>query len=211
MPSGKELRRIAILGTGIMGRGIAQSFLMGGCHVALHDVQEAAIASARASILQNMVLWGQAGLLGEEEIAPAMARLSQAIRLDEAVAAADFVVEAVSEDLSLKQKIFQQTERHCGADTIIASNTSSLSIREIGKLVNNRRRTIITHWINPPHIIPAVEVVKGADTAEETMDATCALLARIGKVPIRISREIPGLLINRIQIAMIREICDLYA
>jgi 3-hydroxybutyryl-CoA dehydrogenase len=210
MQSEKEIRHIAVLGAGIMGRGIAQSFLIGGYPVILHDIQETIIASARAHIRQNMTLFHRAGLLREEEIAPAMARLSHTLHLEEAVATADFVIETVSEDLSLKQQIFQQTEAFCRANTIIASNTSSLTIREIGRLVTNRQRTVITHWFNPPHIVPVVEVVKGKETAEKTIDATCALLVRIRKLPIRISWEIPGFLVNRILIAMIREVFDLY-
>jgi 3-hydroxybutyryl-CoA dehydrogenase len=210
MPPEKEIRHIAILGAGIMGRGIAQSFLMGGYPVILHDIEETTIASARADILKNMDLFYRAGLLREEEIAPAMARLSHTVHLKEAVAKANFVVETVPEDLSLKQQIFQKTEVFCGPNTIIASNTSSLTIREIAKFVRNRERTVITHWFNPPHIVPVVEVVKGEETAEKTIDATCALLTRIRKLPVRISREIPGFLVNRILIAMIREVLDLY-
>ncbi len=210
MQSEAKIRQIAILGAGLMGRGIAQSFLMGGYPVALYDTQEDVVAAAREDILGGMTLFRKAGLLREEDIAPAMARLSRATCLREAAATAGFIVEAVSEDLDLKQRIFQQTESYCGTDTIIASNTSSLTLGEIGKLVRNRRRTIITHWINPPHIIPTVEVVKGEDTDEQTIDATCALLAGIGKVPIRINKEVPGFLVNRIQIAMVREVFDLY-
>jgi 3-hydroxybutyryl-CoA dehydrogenase len=119
-------------------------------------------------------------------------------------------VEAAPEDLSLKQGLFQEVESLCSKDTIIATNTSSLTLRDFGARVKDKERLVITHWFNPPHIVPTVEVVKAEQTSEETMDTTYELLAKIRKLPVKIYQELPGFVVNRIQVAMVREVFDLY-
>ena len=126
------------------------------------------------------------------------------------VEGSQFIVEAVSEDLALKQELFEKVESFCGPDTIIASNTSSLTLKDIGIRVRDKKRLVITHWFNPPHIVPAVEVVKSEHTDDETMDTVMKLMESIRKTPVRINMELPGFLINRIQMALAREVLDLY-
>lgn len=206
----EEIKNVAVLGAGIMGHGIAQSFLMGGFSVHLYDVQEAILETAKAHIRSNLELFQQSGFIQGGEIGPALQRLAPTVRLKEAVEESDFVLEAAPENLDLKQTLFQQVESLCRPDTIIASNTSSLTLKEIGARVKKKDRLVITHWFNPPHIVPTVEVVKGDHTSEETMEMAYQLLTRIRKEPVRIHRELPGFLVNRIQIAMAREVFDLY-
>jgi len=206
----EEIRNISVLGAGIMGHGIAQSFLMGGYPVSLYDVKESILDTARAHMKNNLELFRQFELIGEQDIPPAFERLSTHTDLKAAVEGSDFIVEAAPEDLPIKQALFQRVESFCRKDTIIATNTSSLTLREIGAQVKDKERLVITHWFNPPHIVPTVEVVKGEQTSDETMATAYGLLAKIKKVPVKIYRELPGFVVNRIQVAMVREVFDLY-
>lgn len=206
----KEVRNISVLGAGLMGHGIAQSFLMGGYPVWLYDIQESILGTAKHHIEKSLALFFQAGLIGEEGIEQALKRLTTTVDLRTAVEGSDFIVEAAPEDLKIKQELFQRVESFCGKDAILASNTSSLTLKDIGAQVKNRERLVVTHWFNPPQIVPTVEVVKGEWTSDETMDLAYGLLVKIKKLPVKIYQELPGFLVNRIQIAMAREILDLY-
>lgn len=205
-----DIRTISVLGAGIMGHGIAQAFLMGGYPVRLYDVKDSILDTARAHIKENLELFQEAGLLTGAEAASAMERLTTTLDLKTTVDGSDFVVEAAPEDLALKQDLFQRVEALCPDTAIMASNTSSLTMTEIGAKVKKKERLVITHWFNPPHIVPTVEVVKGEKTSDETMETAVALLSRIRKLPVRINVELPGFLVNRIQAAMAREVFDLY-
>ncbi len=206
----EDIKTITVLGAGIMGHGIAQTFLMSGFPVRLFDLKESILDTARAHIAKNLELFHEMGLVKKRAIAPALKGLTTTTDLRAAVQGSDFIIEAVSENLALKQDLFQQVESFCGGDAIIASNTSSLMLTDIGARVKKKERLVITHWFNPPHIVPTVEVVKGEKTSDETVDTTVDLLARIKKLPVKINIELPGFLVNRIQAAMAREILDLH-
>ncbi len=206
----EEIQNISVLGAGIMGHGIAQSFLMGGYPVWLYDIRESILETAKGHIEKNLELFSQAGFIGKGDIEPILSRLSITTDLENTVEGSDFIVDAAPEDLSLKQELFQRVESLCGKDTIIATNTSSLILKDIGARVKRKERLIITHWFNPPHIVPTVEVVKGEWTSDETMETAYGLLTKIKKVPVKIYQELPGFLVNRIQVAMAREVFDLY-
>ncbi len=205
-----KIKSISVLGAGIMGHGIAQAFLMGGYPVRLYDIQESILKTARAHIKENLLLFARFGLIKKKEISPALGRLLTTTELKEAVKGSDFVVEAAPENLALKQELFAKVERLSRKETIIASNTSSFTLREIGSRVRNKGRLVITHWFNPPHIVPTVEVVKGPGTTDATMDAAFGLLTKIRKAPVKINVEMPGFIVNRIQVALIREVWDLW-
>ncbi|MGQ9858067.1 MAG: 3-hydroxyacyl-CoA dehydrogenase family protein [Thermodesulfobacteriota bacterium] len=207
----EDIRSVSVLGAGIMGHGIAQAFLMGGYAVRLYDIKDSILETARAHIRKNMEMFAQEGLLDPAEIAPAMDRLITTTELGRAVEGSDFIVEAAPEDLSLKQDLFAQVEELCPPSAIVATNTSSLTLEEIGRKVKDRTRLVVTHWFNPPHIVPTVEVVRGPETSDETMETAVSLMQRIRKMPVRIQKELPGFLVNRIQTALIREVWDLYA
>ena len=206
----EEIKNISILGAGIMGHGIAQSFLMGGYPVTLYDIQESILETAKAHIKKNLEAFHQFDLIGKQDIDLSLQRLSTTAHLQHAVEGADFIVEATPEDLRLKQDLFEHVESFCGKHAIIASNTSSLTLTDIGSRVKNKERLIITHWFNPPHIVPTVEVVKGDETSDVTMEMAYQLLEKIKKMPVKIHQELPGFLVNRIQIAMAREVLALY-
>jgi 3-hydroxyacyl-CoA dehydrogenase len=206
----EDIKTISVLGAGIMGHGIAQTFLLAGYPVLLYDLKESILETAKAHIKKNLELFYDAGLVKKRDIAPALRRLATTTDLRVAVEHGDFILEAAPENLALKQDLFRQVESLCPGRAIIASNTSSLRMTDIGSQVKRKERLVITHWFNPPHIVPTVEVVKGEKTSEATAETTVALLTKIGKLPVKIKLELPGFLVNRIQMAMAREVIDLY-
>ena len=125
--------------------------------------------------------------------------------LKEAATGAHFVVEAVLENLELKQDIFKDLDQICPDKTILATNTSVISITEIAQKAKDRGRILGTHFWNPPYLIPLVEVIRGEDTSEEAMDVTYALMKRVGKHPVRVNKDVPGFVGNRLQHALWRE------
>ncbi|HSR12422.1 MAG TPA: 3-hydroxyacyl-CoA dehydrogenase family protein [Thermodesulfobacteriota bacterium] len=206
----ENVKRISVLGAGIMGHGIAQSFLMGGYPVHLYDVQDSILQTAVAHIRSNLELFVQVGLLRAGEIEASMKRLTTTTELEEAVKESDFIIEAAPEKVELKQTLLEQVESYCPKESILASNTSSLTLKQMGMKVKNKGRLVITHWFNPPHIVPAVEVVRGEETNDETFDTAFELLRKIKKLPVKIHRELPGFIVNRLQVALAREVFDLY-
>ncbi len=206
----EEIKNITVLGSGIMGHGIAQSFLMGGYPVMLFDISEPILVTAKAHVKKNLELFFKSDLIKEEDIEASLKRLTTTTDLEKAVSKADFIVEAAPEDLNLKQGLFEKIESFCDENTIIASNTSSLTLKEIGEKVKNKSRLVVTHWFNPPHIVPTVEVVKNEGTSNETAGTAYGLMEKIKKTPVMINWEIPGFIVNRIQIAMVREVLNLY-
>ncbi|MCG6881981.1 MAG: 3-hydroxyacyl-CoA dehydrogenase family protein [Deltaproteobacteria bacterium] len=205
-----DIKNITVLGSGIMGHGIAQSFLMGGYKVMLFDISDAILATAKAHVKKNLELFFKSGLIPETDIEASLQRLSTTTDLEKAVSGADFIIEAAPEDINLKQDLFEKIESFAKENAIIASNTSSLTLQAIGERVKNKSRLVVTHWFNPPHIVPTVEVVKNEDTSDETVAVAYELMEKIKKSPVKINWEIPGFIVNRIQIAMVREVLNLY-
>ncbi len=206
----EEIHEIAVLGAGLMGHGIAQSFIVGGYPVMLYDLQESVLNSAEAHIKNSLELFCGADLIKSKEIGPALDRLTCTLDLKRAVEGADFITEAIPENLAHKQDIFQRVEDLCRPEAILASNTSSLTLKDIGARVKNKQRLVTTHWFNPPQLVPTVEVVRGEETTDETVQAAYDLLMKIRKVPVKLNRELPGFLVNRIQTALAREVLDLF-
>jgi 3-hydroxyacyl-CoA dehydrogenase len=206
----EEIHQIAVLGAGLMGHGIAQSFIAGGYPVVLYDVQGSKLNSAEAHIRNSLERFSGADLIKSKDIDSALDRLICTMDLKCAVEGADFITEAIPEDLSLKQEFFQKIEALCRSEAILASNTSSLTLKDIGARVKNKHRLVTTHWFNPPQLVPTVEIVRGEETSDDTVEAAYDLLTKIRKVPVKINRELPGFLVNRIQVALVREVLDLF-
>jgi 3-hydroxybutyryl-CoA dehydrogenase len=157
----------------------------------------------------NLIPFVEEEFIDKSEMEEILDRIHLFADLEQAVREADFITEAIFEDLKAKQVLFEEVERHCSADAILASNTSSFRMTDISSLMKKPERAIVTHWFNPPHLVPLVEVVLGERTSEETYQATNSLLLKIRKVPVRVQKEIPGFLINRIQTALHREMYSL--
>jgi 3-hydroxybutyryl-CoA dehydrogenase len=151
-------KNIAVIGAGLMGHGIAQIFAVHGHPVNLMDLEDTVLSNAIQSIRSNLALMARKGIGSEAEIEPAIQRIRTTTDLAEAVSQAQFVVEAVLEKLDLKQNIFKELDALCPPDTILATNTSVISITEIAQKSNHRGRIVGTHFWNPPYLIPLVEV-----------------------------------------------------
>jgi 3-hydroxybutyryl-CoA dehydrogenase len=205
----KEIKQITVVGAGLMGHGIAQSFAQKTYPVTLYDLNGSILERALSQIRSNLETFVEVGHETKENIEKVLSQIRVSIDLHEAVKRAHLVIEAAPEDLTLKRNLFEELDRCCLEDAILASNTSTLPIYEIGRRVKRKERLVITHWFNPPHIIPTIEVVPGEKTSIEVLEMTLELLRKIGKKPIKILKEIPGFLINRIQTAMSREILSL--
>ncbi len=189
--------RIAVIGAGLMGHGIAQVFTLAGHDVAIYDSIASSLDSAKARIVTNLKgLGDDQGAV--ERVAP-VADLAQAVR------EADYVVEAVLEDLPLKQKLFTETETYVRPDTILASNTSVIPITRIMEGLKQRDRALGTHWWNPPYLVPLVEVIETQWTSPRAVDFTMKLHADAGKTPAHVKKDVPGFIGNRLQHALWRE------
>jgi 3-hydroxybutyryl-CoA dehydrogenase len=205
----KPIRHIAVLGLGAMGHGIVQTFAAAGFQVSGFDEQPAARSALLKFIKRNLKDFVAAGLIRQSSVAPLLGRIRVCDSEAEAVHGAQFVTEAVREDLAVKQNLFARIEGLVSADTILASNSSTFTISQSAKKMRRPERAIVTHWFNPPHIVPVVEVVPGTRTSAQVTNATLALMKRAGKEAVRIDREIPGFIVNRVQVAVMREVWDL--
>ncbi len=205
----KPIRNIAVLGLGTMGHGIVQAFASAGFQVTGYDEREPVRRALHKVIEQNMKDFVAAGLARKSSVGPLLARIRVCDSEAEAVRNAQFVIEAVREDLRIKQKLFARLEGLVADDTILGSNSSTFPISQSAAKMRRPQRAIVTHWFNPAHIVPVVEVVPGKHTSEQVTQATLALMKKIGKEAVRIDREIPGFIVNRVQIAVWREVWDL--
>ena len=188
---------ITIIGAGLMGHGIAQVFARAGHRVRVYD----AVAASLASLSQRI----ESNLRQLEEPVDCLPLVSGHADLADALAGADFVFEAAPEKIELKHAIFADLERLAPAGAIIASNTSVIPIGSIVQGLATRERMLGTHWWNPPFLVPLVEVVGTPDTSEDAIAATLALLEAAGKTPVRVMKDVPGFVGNRLQHALWRE------
>ena len=202
MPNSKQ---IAIIGAGMMGHGIAQIFASHGHWVSLLDVSEEILARAIENIRANLTLLAKNGIGNKRDIESIIKRVRVTLNLEEAASKAKFVVEAVPEKLDLKQTLFQKLDAICSSDTILATNTSVISITDIAAKASKRDRIVGTHFWNPPYLVPLVEVIKGEKTSPEVVDLTADLLRSVGKYPVKVKRDVPGFVGNRLQHALWRE------
>ena len=193
--------KIAVIGAGLMGHGIAQVFALAGHDVTITDSFKDTLDSAKDRILANLKD------LGDDQ--SAVSRVTPIADLGAAVREADYVVEAVLEDLPLKQKLFAEIEPLVRPGTILASNTSVIPITDIMKGLKHRERALGTHWWNPPYLVPLVEVIETQWTKPEAVDFTMKLHAAAGKKPAHVKKDVPGFIGNRLQHALWREAVSL--
>jgi 3-hydroxyacyl-CoA dehydrogenase len=205
----KSINTVAVLGLGTMGHGIAQVFAAAGCRVLGYDEQAAARDSLHDRVRENLQEFVAAGLVRKRAIGEILGRITVCDREEDAVREAQFVTEAMREDLAAKQELFARIEKSVSDKTILASNSSTFPISQSGAKLRRPERAIVTHWFNPPHLVPTVEVVPSNRTSEQTTRASLALLKRCGKQAIRLNHELPGFLVNRVQVAVMREVWDL--
>jgi len=195
---------IMVVGAGLMGHGIAQIFALHGHPVWLVDSNAQSLDSAQERVRANLTNMAKHGVDLGADIQESLDRISTTA--DMAVCAdCDFVIEAVFENLELKQHIFADLDRMCPPETVLCSNTSVMSITEIAAQAQRRERIVGTHFWNPPYLIPLVEVVRAQESADWCITATFELLARVGKHPVHVHKDVPGFVGNRLQHALWRE------
>lgn len=203
--SASEISKIAVVGAGLMGHGIALQFALGGFEVRLNDVSEKSLEQARHNIKAGLELLQGLGVVDAEAAALVPQRIHAGTSLVDSLAGVDFVVEAVFEDLSLKRNVFVELDRLAPDHTILASNTSSFMSSQLAPATARPDRVLVTNWWNPPYLLPLVEVVPGPATSDDTTEATRALLTRAGKRPVVLRKESLGFIGNRMQFALLRE------
>lgn len=200
-----EIRHISVIGAGLMGRGIALEFALAGYHVSLNDVSDGMLSDAVDSIATDLKMLQEMGLATVTQTAPVPDRIRTTSSLEDAVADADFVVEAVTEDLSVKEGVFAQFDMHSPARAILASNSSTFMPSQMARATGRPDRVVVTHYFNPPYLVPVVEIVGSPETSDETIEVARRLLSKVGKRSVVLKKEAPGFIVNRLQIALMRE------
>ncbi|MDQ6887671.1 MAG: 3-hydroxybutyryl-CoA dehydrogenase [Gemmatimonadota bacterium] len=195
--------RVAVIGAGQMGSGIAHVFALSGASVALVDVSDAALDRGLASIEKNMARQVQKGTLAEADRATALRRIERSTQLS-AVAGASLVVEAASENADLKFRLFGDLDREAPSHAILASNTSSISITELGARTGRPSQVIGMHFMNPVPVIQLVEIIRGLATSDDTARRTMEIATALGKTPVEVN-DFPGFVSNRVLMPMINE------
>ena len=197
------LSHVVIAGAGTMGASLAQIFAQAGIQVTLWNRSQAGLDRAAALIRSNQSALVAAGRLSADDSNALMERIVPTTE-DACFPTASFLLESIAEDLTLKQDFFRRISTLVPVDCILTTNTSGLSISAIGSTVAEPGRFCGMHWINPPHLVPLVEVIQGSDTGDGTMDFVYALAQRLRKKPIR-AKDLPGFIMNRLQLALLRE------
>jgi 3-hydroxybutyryl-CoA dehydrogenase len=188
--------KVAVIGAGTMGPGLAQVFASAGREVALYSRSEATLEKAMSVARANMDTFVRHGLLTADEAAASLARITTTQSIAEAGAGAELVIETIAENMEAKRAAFAELDAACPEGAVFTSNTSYLNIYEV---VPERRlpQTVIAHWFAPPQIIPLVEVVKGEQTSQETVDYVVDLLRGVDRVPVVMEKFVPGFCVNR--------------
>ena len=197
--------QVAVIGAGTMGHGIAQLFGLCGLDVRLTDAAPDVLERARARIERNLDMCVAYGLADPAQASAALDHIETVSDLAAAVAAADYVVEAIVENVPAKRRVLAEIERCCPAAAIITSTTSSFRAGDLAPALARPERFLVTHYWNPPYLIPVVEVVPGEQTAPEVLQAGIELLQRAGRRPVVVKKDVPGFIGNRLQHALRRE------
>jgi 3-hydroxyacyl-CoA dehydrogenase len=200
----KKINKVVIIGAGMMGRGIGQKMALEGLMVELVDLNQEILDQSLKQISENLKLLVENQYLTQKDAEGVLPRMKISTDL-RAAANSDFVLEAVPENLDLKKRLFKELDRICPSQTILATNTSTLRISQIASVTNKPDKVIGFHWVNPPYLIPLVELIRGEKTAPETLNICKDLLRRIKLVPAVCERDIPGFIINRIQKVLLNE------
>jgi len=198
----QDVKRVAIIGAGVMGHSIAQVFAQSGIEVSLVDLKEEILDHAIQLVNSNLKTLADYGKVAVKEIPAILDRIHPTTDLTAAARGVDFALEAVIEIPEVKKKVFKQLEDSCPEKTVLASNTSALDIFNL-VAVKDPSRVVVSHWFAPPHIIPLVEVVPGPKTSPEVLQFTAQVMERIGKRPLVMKQFVQRFIVNRIQNAII--------
>jgi 3-hydroxybutyryl-CoA dehydrogenase len=198
------MNKVVVLGAGTMGNGIAHVFAMNGYKVTMVDVQQAALDKAISTITKNLDRMVAKGGIDNSKKAETLANLTTHTEIAAACPDADLVVEAATENIDLKLKIFRQLDEVCRPDTILASNTSSISITRIASVTKRADKVIGMHFMNPVPVMKLIEVIRGYATSDQVTRSIMDLSTKLGKIPVEVN-DYPGFVANRILMPMINE------
>lgn len=206
-----EIRRIAVLGAGLMGHGIAQvAAQVGKYEVNLRDVEQRFVDGGMGMIRGSLERFAKKGQLAEADMDTILARIHPTLDLKEAVAEADLIIEAVPENVELKKATFREVDAYAPHHAIIASNTSSVSITEMASATKRPDKVCGMHFFNPPQLMKLIEVIRGAKTSEETVETVLAVARKMEKETVLVKKDSPGFIVNRILIPALNEAIALY-
>ncbi|RPJ31743.1 MAG: 3-hydroxyacyl-CoA dehydrogenase [Nitrosopumilales archaeon] len=200
-----QINKITVLGSGIMGHGIAQVSAMNGYNVVLRDIEERFLESAMNKIRWSLDKLVEKNKIIKQESDKIRGRIKPIVELKEALDDTDLLIEAVPEDLKLKKKVYSEVDQFAQEKTIYSSNTSTLPISEISQLTSRPDRFIGLHFFNPPQLMKLVEVIPGASTAESIVDLGINFVKSLSKDPILCNKDVPGFIVNRIFIPLVHE------
>jgi enoyl-CoA hydratase/3-hydroxyacyl-CoA dehydrogenase len=200
-----QLNKITVLGSGIMGHGIAQISAMNGYQVVLRDIEQRFLDSAMGKIKWSLDKLVEKNKIKKEESDKIYGRIKPIVDLKDALVDTDLLIEAVPEDLNLKKKVYSEVDQFAEEKTVYASNTSTLPISEISQLTSRPDRFIGLHFFNPPQLMKLVEVIPGARTEKSIVDLGINLVKSLGKDPILCNKDVPGFIVNRVFIPLVHE------
>lgn len=201
----ENIKTVAVVGAGTMGPGMASTFARNGFNTYLSDIKDEQIEKAKATVDFVFKTLVAGGFITAEDAEAAKKRITFTTNQAEAVGNADFVVETVPERLEIKKAVFTDLVKQAKPGTILASNTSGIPITTLQEGLDQPNRIVGMHWSNPPHLIPVIEVIKGAQTDDATVETIKELVAAIGMVAGTVDRDVPGFVENRILYAIMRE------
>src|SRR6056297_1695848 len=201
----KDINTIAVLGAGNMGHGIAEVAALAGFEVNLRDIEEEFVRNGYEQIEWSLGKLAEKDQLSDEEADAALDRVTPLVDFEEAVSDADFVVEAVPEKMEIKKDVYSELEEYAPDEAVFATNTSSLSITELSEVTERPERFCGMHFFNPPVRMQLVEVISGAHTDDEVLDLTEDLAEAMDKTPVRVRKDSPGFVVNRILVPLMNE------
>jgi len=200
-----KIQNIGVLGTGTMGHGITQLCAQAGCHVNMYGRSDESLKRGFDGIKKDLALLISSKRISIEERDIVLSRINGVKTMQEACNGVQMIVECISENIGLKKEIFEQLDSICPKHVILASSTSGLSPSKIAEKTKNPERTLVAHFWNPPQLIPLVELVPGNKTSIETINNTMLWIESLGKKAVKMNKECPGFIGNRLQFALLRE------
>jgi len=194
----EKIKKAAVIGSGAMGHGIAQLLAVAGIEVAMVDVNDEILQKGKEKIKWSLDKYVEKKRIRQEEASAALARISTTTSYEKAGKEVDFAIEASPENMEIKKKVFSKLDEVSPAHAILASNTSTLSITEMGKATKRADRVAGMHFFNPPQMMALVEVIKGDSTSQETVNALTDLSKKLGKTPVIVRKDVRGFIVNRV-------------
>lgn len=200
----QDIRKVCVLGAGTMGAGIAQTCSAAGYQVSMRDIEDRFVEGGFERIKKPLMRRVEKGKMTQEEVDAILSKIHGTTDVKEALDGAQLVIEAVIEDMDLKKKVFGEADELCPPEVVFASNTSSLSITEIGSATSRPDKFVGMHFFNPAPVMKLIEIIRGAETSDETLGFAIEFSRKLGKEPVEV-KESPGFVVNRLLVPMINE------